>query len=109
MRHRARVCPQALERTDIAALLLGLLCTPGLAETQAASLQSFYSALLPVCETTEGPWALLNAMLPAATAAHGALILQAIEQMQTAAMPQKCRDAHGAFSQRLQQHLASLG
>ena len=65
---------QALERSDVRALLVGLLCCPGMAETCPAPLQAFYAALLPVAASSETPWALLNAMLPIANAVHTAML-----------------------------------
>ena len=106
--HGTEVLGKALDRDDTTALLLGLLCTPGLAEAQPTQLQAFYKALLPLAATLETPWALLNAMLPVATAAHGALLLQATATLQPESMAEKCKEAHTAFGQRLQQHMASL-
>ena len=64
--------------------------------------------LLPIGGSSESPWALLNALLPAATAAHAAMLQQAAAMLQPEAMAANCRDAHAAFGGRLQQHLASL-
>lgn len=106
--HGVAVLTQALDRSDVTALLLGLLCTPGIAEAQPGTLARFYAALLPVATTSEAPWALLNALLPAATAAHAALLQQATAPLTPEAMVPKCRDAYAAFHTRLQAHLASL-
>ena len=107
--HGSATLRLAIERTDLAALLLGLLCTPGMAETQPAALQSFYVALSPIALSSEAPWALLNALLPVATAAHSSLLMHATGQMSADAMAPRCKNAHDVFGQRLQQHIAGLG
>jgi hypothetical protein len=106
--HGPAVLKQALERSDVTALLLGVLCCPGIIETCPTPVQSFYGSLLPIAATSESPWALLNALLPVATVAHAKMLQQATGTLQPDAMSQKCREEHTTFSQRLQQHVASL-
>ena len=53
--HGPAVLTKALERSDVTALLLGLLCTPNLAEAQPAALQGFYGAMLPIASVSETP------------------------------------------------------
>ena len=107
--HGAQTLAKALERTDILALLLGLLCTPNLAEAQPTPLRTFYATLLPVASQYEAPWALLNAMLPVSTASHAQLLVQAMGTMAADSLAPRCKDAHAAFTARLQSHLATLG
>ena len=83
------------------ALLLGLLCTPNLAESQPAALSAFYSVLLPCALSSETPWALLNAMLPVATPAHASLLKASLEPLSPDDMTSECKQAHTAFGQRL--------
>ena len=109
VKHGPSVLKQALERSDVTALLLGLLCCPGLAEASPEPLKAFYAALLPLAATSETPWALLNALLPVANAAHAALLQNATAALPKDGMAETCKAAHAAFAQRLQQHLASLG
>ena len=59
--------------------------------------------------TSETPWALLNALLPVANAAHAALLQNATAALPKDGIAENCKAAHAAFAQRLQQHLASLG
>lgn len=75
--HGAAALRGALERSDVTALLLGVLCCDGIAEACPASISAFYAALLPIAAQVEAPWALLNALLPVATKAHSALLQQA--------------------------------
>ena len=107
--HGPTVLKQALERSDVTALLLGLLCCPGMAETCPAPLQAFYAALLPIAASSETPWALLNAMLPVANAAHAGMLQRAAAALAPETMAANCREAHAAFGQRLNEHIASLG
>jgi hypothetical protein len=107
--HGQAVLKQALERPDITALLLGLLCCPGMAESASSPLEGFYGALLPLGASSETPWALLNALLPVTTAAHAALLQSATAGLSPDGMADKCKAAHAAFAQKLQQHIASLG
>jgi len=106
--HGPSALEEALKRSDVTALLLGLLCSPGLAESCPAILTAFYAALMPVAATSEAPWALLNALLPVATAAHASLLIGATGTLDAAALSPPCTAAHAAFGTRLQQHVASL-
>jgi len=97
----------SLERSDVAALLLGLLCCPGLAEALPASLQAFYSALLPIGATSESVWALLNALLPAVgSAAHASMLVAATAALPPDGMAASCREARAAFQLKLQQQVS---
>ena len=97
-----------LQRSDVTALLLGVLCSDGLAEQCAPALSAFYAALLPLAAAAETPWALLNAILPVVKASHGALLQAALGQLSTDSIAPACQPAHAAFSTRLTEHLAAL-
>jgi len=99
----------ALERSDVTALLLGLLCCPSIAETCPLALTSFYDALFPAASLSEAPWALLNALLPVATAAHSNLLLDATTALDMETLTPPCKAAHAAFDTRLRSHMTSLG
>jgi len=104
--HGALVLKPALQRADVSALLLGVLCRA--TDQTLDDLVAFYGLLLPLAASSEHPWALLNAVLPTVDAAHAAIIQMALTSLQAGAMGFKCAEAHAAFGQRLQAHLASL-
>ena len=74
--HGADVLQRGLQRSDLTALLLGVLCR-GVPEQSLAELTAFYAVLLPLANTREEPWALLNAALPTIAGPHAALLEQA--------------------------------
>ena len=99
--------PHALERSDVTALLLGILCSPGTSQVAEPALAAFYSALMPVAAQAEAPWALLNALLPAASAPHLRVLQAAASRLAPSAMTPPCKAAHDAFVARLEAQIAS--
>ena len=106
--HGQPTLQSALQRSDVTALLLGVLCCPGVAEAHPSAIEAFYGVLLPIAATAETPWALLNALLPVTSSAHATLLQKATAGLQPDGMAQNCKAAHGAFGARLEKHLASL-
>jgi len=100
--HGSAVVKQSLQRADVNALLLGILCR---GDQGLEPLAEFYGVLLPLAATCEPPWALLNAALPTVEVSHAALLQEAMRLLQPEAMTDKCSEAREAFSQRLQQRL----
>ena len=73
--HGGAILKQSLQRADVSALLLGILC----AQDQSLEARAaFYGVLLPLATSSEPPWSLLNAVLPTVDANHAALLQQAI-------------------------------
>jgi hypothetical protein len=93
----------AIKRTDVTALLLGALCCPNIAESCTDVLASFYAVLLPVAATNSSPWALLNAILPAATQPHVTLLRAAHSALADSVAP-ACKGLSDAFGVRLDEH-----
>eukprot|EP00900_Chrysochromulina_parva_P006523 jgi/Chrpa1/15872/Chrysochromulina_OHIO_Genome00024302-RA len=106
--HGEATLAAALQRSDVTALLLGVLCCNGVADKCAPALSAFYAALLPVARDIETPWALLNAILPVANANHCAVLQSSLTQMAGAAFAAPCQAAHSAFATRLLEHIAAL-
>ena len=106
--HGEATIAAALQRSDVTALLLGVLCCNGVADKCAPALSAFYAALLPVAREIETPWALLNAILPVANANHCAVLQSSLAQMGGAAFTAPCQAARSAFDTRLQEHIAAL-
>ena len=107
--HGAATFKQALARSDVTALLLGVLCAPGLVEAATAQLTLFYGALLPIGAAVETPWALLNAVLPATTKPHAMVLEAALGALDVDGMGKGCKAAAQAFGKRLATHVDSLG
>lgn len=98
-----------LERSDVTALLLGVLCAPGLVDSCEPTLSSFYQKeLLPLAARVEAPWALLNATLPTASKAHAALLGAAVGALDEEEMAPGCARSAVAFRKRLEEHVAGL-
>ena len=106
--HSPDVLKQGLERSDVTALVLGLLCCPNMAEACPGPLEAFYGVLVPLGSSSETTWALLDALLPVASQAHAAMLQRALARLDVGGLTGALQAAYKDFSARLQQHIASL-
>lgn len=102
--HGASLLKRALQRQEMSALLLGLLCHPNLSSSEAAQvLGAFYGALMGAACTSEAAWTVLDALLDAnVDAGHRAVLGAAVGVLDTNLVTSEaCKSKLEAFAQRL--------
>jgi len=96
------VLREGLQRPEVQALVLGLLCHPNMSTTAAAAAQRFYEVVAMIAVDSDKVWDLLDAIVPSADPGHLAILRSLGARLK--GMP-----LNDACSNRLDEFRAALG